>query len=258
MDHDFAHRFRETGAVRADGAFTSAEATDIREVVWRHIEERSAVRYGRPETWSAASAGSFGLSSLVRRPEFAAVTQNPSVRDALRTIFDGEVWEALGFKVLLTFPEKAAWVMPRGWHVDFGLERPTWPAFAVKIFAFFDTVEPEGGGTLVMEGSHRLHERFAAETSQDLASPAAHHELMHKHKWVERVVRGGRAAHPMRELIGEWNDVDGIPLRVTELTGRPGDVVLTHMHVLHSPAPNAGTRPRQMLGVDIGRTESIG
>ena len=255
---DDASRFRDTGVIRVDGAFTPAEAAAIREVVWRHIEQRSAVRYANPASWSASAAGSFGLSSLARRPEFAAVTQNSRVRDALDAIFEGGSWEALGFKVLLTFPDKAPWVMPRGWHVDFGLERPTWPAFAVKIFAFFDAVEPGGGGTLVMEGSHELHGRFAAETAQDLASPAAHHELMHKYKWVERVAAGGSASHPLRDLIGQWHEVDGIPLRVSELTGGPGDVVLTHMHVLHSPAPNAGTRPRQMLGVDIARTEPSG
>ena len=148
-------------------------------------------------------------------------------------------------------------MMPRGWHIDFGLDRPTWPVFAAKIFAFFDTVEPGGGGTLVLEGSHRLQERFAAATSQDLATPAAHDEFMHSYEWVERVSRGGTPQHPMRDLIDRWHEVDGVPLRVSELTGEPGDIVLTHMQVLHSPAPNAGTRPRQMMGLDIARTEPV-
>jgi hypothetical protein len=42
------------------------------------------------------------------------------------------------------------------------------------------------------------------------------------------------------------HDVGGIAVRVTELTGQPGDVVLTHPWVLHHSAPNAGSYPRMM------------
>jgi hypothetical protein len=38
--------------------------------------------------------------------------------------------------------------------------------------------------------------------------------------------------------------VEGAPLRVVELTGRPGDMVFCHPLVIHCAAPNRGTRPR--------------
>jgi ectoine hydroxylase-related dioxygenase (phytanoyl-CoA dioxygenase family) len=38
---------------------------------------------------------------------------------------------------------------------------------------------------------------------------------------------------------------------VVEVTGRAGDVVLTHMQVSHSPSPNTTTRPRQMIGASF-------
>lgn len=53
------------------------------------------------------------------------------------------------------------WEMPSGWHIDFGTDQPTWPVPAVKLFALLDTVEPAGGGTLLLFGSHRLVERLA-------------------------------------------------------------------------------------------------
>jgi hypothetical protein len=40
--------------------------------------------------------------------------------------------------------------------------------------------------------------------------------------------------------------VDGVPLRVVELTGEPGDMVFCHPVMVHCPAPNRGTRPRFM------------
>ena len=48
--------------------------------------------------------------------------------------------------------------------------------------------------------------------------------------------------------------MNGVPVEVRELTGRPGDVVITHLHVYHAASPNVSTVPRQMLGKTIYRT----
>jgi hypothetical protein len=43
-------------------------------------------------------------------------------------------------------------------------------------------------------------------------------------------------------------DVDGVPLRVHEMTGEPGDAYLLHPLLAHSAAPNALDAPRVMRG----------
>ena len=40
--------------------------------------------------------------------------------------------------------------------------------------------------------------------------------------------------------------VEGVPLRVIELTGEPGDMVFCHPVMVHCVAPNRGERPRFM------------
>ncbi|MGH3151465.1 MAG: hypothetical protein ACRDOB_12160 [Streptosporangiaceae bacterium] len=40
--------------------------------------------------------------------------------------------------------------------------------------------------------------------------------------------------------------VEGVPLRMVELTGEPGDMVFCHPVMVHCAAPNRGTRPRFM------------
>ncbi len=49
-------------------------------------------------------------------------------------------------------------------------------------------------------------------------------------------------------------DLDGIPVRVVELTGSAGDVYVTHPWVLHSIAPNANHTPRMMRSRVIWKT----
>ena len=40
--------------------------------------------------------------------------------------------------------------------------------------------------------------------------------------------------------------VEGVPLRVVELTGEPGDMVFCHPLIVHCAAPSRGTAPRFM------------
>jgi hypothetical protein len=48
-------------------------------------------------------------------------------------------------------------------------------------------------------------------------------------------------------------EIDGVPVRVVELTGSPGDVVITHLHIFHARSPDTGTAPRLMLGKEVRR-----
>ena len=45
--------------------------------------------------------------------------------------------------------------------------------------------------------------------------------------------------------------VGGVAVRVVELCGGPGDVILMHPWLLHAASPNASDRPRFMLAKDI-------
>jgi len=40
--------------------------------------------------------------------------------------------------------------------------------------------------------------------------------------------------------------IDGIPMRVEELCGETGDIVIGHSRLLHASAPNCGARPHIM------------
>ena len=42
-------------------------------------------------------------------------------------------------------------------------------------------------------------------------------------------------------------EIGGVPVRVVELTGEPGDVVFMHPWMVHAPAPNGADVPRIMV-----------
>jgi hypothetical protein len=57
--------------------------------------------------------------------------------------------------------------------------------------------------------------------------------------------------------MGEGVEIDGVPVRVVELTGNPGDVYLTSLWVMHATAPNASSRPRMMRSRSFMRKPAV-
>ena len=76
---------------------------------------------------------------------------------------------------------------------------------------------------------------------------------MRHRRWLARLLDGADLPEHGRPLVGAAGEIDGVPVQVVELTGAPGDVVLTHLHVLHARSPDTGTAARLMLGKEIRR-----
>jgi ectoine hydroxylase-related dioxygenase (phytanoyl-CoA dioxygenase family) len=151
---------------------------------------------------------------------------------------------------LVTFAVPGAqWAVPStGWHVDsYG---PEHDLPGVTVFVFLAPVAERGGGTIVLSGSHRLFNRHIATTGtwRPAEVKAA---LALRHPWLRDVWRDDRRAAPI--AIGDGGMLDGVHVRVQELTGRSGDVVLMHPRTFHAPAPNGLPVPRMMLVEIVGR-----
>lgn len=152
---------------------------------------------------------------------------------------------------LVTFPGPGAWDAPTGnWHWDnpceLHLDRPR----ALFVVSFIGSVAPRGGGTLILSGSPRLlleQERRLPE-SQRRDSIARLRERFHRsHPWLMALT--GLAPSPADRIAAFMDTettVEGVPLRVVELTGEPGDMVFCHPVMVHCVAPNRGARPRFM------------
>ena len=224
------------------------------DTVWGFVERRTPIRRQDPATWPERQPSNLSFRSLKRRPVFRPLVDNERLRSALDDILGPGGWAPPKRQatILLSFPTPGPWTMPDAWHMDCGFEVPTWPVPMVRMFSFFGPVAPAGGGTLLLEGGHHLVERYMktipVPTGGNMRTWG---RFLRQHPWLDALRRGGTADESRRDMLGVGVEVDGVEIRAVELTGEPGDLVLAHLHVFHSAAPNVSDRPRQMLSASV-------
>lgn len=144
-------------------------------------------------------------------------------------------------QILVTLPNAGDWFIPsNGWHVDIARaasgRRP-----GVQVFILLSDIKPQGGGTLVVRGSHKLLNDGRFIRSRDVVKilrqdPHFHDAISAKRpKPVE--------AHG---AAGKMPSAQNPELDLVELTGAPGDAYFVDMRAIHSAAPNMSAQPRVM------------
>jgi hypothetical protein len=252
-DGSLSSEFADRGVVRLDGAFSAVAAARIADIVWGYANRRVGVVRAEPSSWSRGWLP-ISWKGLKRNRAFDVFLDNPSVVAAFDAIFGPETWTRPkpGVQVLFSLPGAGPWTMPDGWHMDCGFEQPAWPVPAVKAFGFFGDVGPCGGGTLLLAGSHRLVDAYRSASDEPPGGGKANwQQFLRRHPPLGDLLTAGARSDHGRSLVGERFDVEGVPIEVLELTGRPGDVVLTHLHVFHCASPNTTDVPRQMLAKTV-------
>jgi len=199
-------------------AFSASTAEAIRDFLWNELASRGTHR-DDPSTWTEAVVHI--AKTYTDEPFASAWTEK------LYLAFDDVMGEGrytapvgLGWWPV-SFPhiDPAPWAPPtRGWHIDgiqFHHHIDSPDQGLLPLFILSD-IKPQGGGTAVSAGSHRLAARILADAEP---SGLTHQEL------TDRML-----SHPIEN--------------VRELTGNAGDVVLVHPFVLHARSPNTGDAVR--------------
>lgn len=249
--------FDERGIVRLHDVFSNEDASRMRTVVWSELEHRYGALEHDPSTWTPGSA--HGMKTSRKSPAFAPIGA-PALFDAIDELLGAGSWKppAHWGQVMVTFPEPhEQWVVPsKQWHADWAFTSEAELLFGLKVFAFFGDVAPQGGGTLVVTGSHRIVERFVPMTSVELRSDyrACRQQLMQHDPWLRALARADDPDPDRNErFMAADHDADGVPVRVVELTGHPGEVVIAHPWILHHAASNVTSYPRMMRGRNLQR-----
>lgn len=97
----------------------------------------------------------------------------------------------------------------------------------MQAFILIDDVQPQGGSTLALAGSHKLH--YVSRGSN-----------------AHEILRRDSDFGSMPEKYLKPQIVAGTQIQIVEMSGRAGDVYLMDLRVLHSPSVNATKHIRMM------------
>lgn len=239
--------FERDGVFRLRGFYAPQAVAQMAQTLWADLGRRFQIDPQRPETWKNKQPGKF--QRLQHSGAFAAM--NSPQLATLGDAFLGEGrWQAQkqGGHPLVTFPN-GAWDIPhRNWHLDMPATGLRGALTALRVFTFLEPVQPRGGGTLYVSGSHRMVAALANEVPADAPVRSAELKaaLGPADPWFADLFQP-EGEDRIQRFLEEGAVVRGVPVKVEEMTGEPGDVMVMHPAVLHTFAPNARDRPRLML-----------
>jgi Phytanoyl-CoA dioxygenase (PhyH) len=243
LTEDQHEEFRATGLVRLGGAFPEAAAEAMCGRLWEFLASQFAIQRGERSTWTVEQPSRF--QPVTHSGAFRAVAGG-SLPAALDALLGPGQWAHPRWwgRPLVTFPQDGPWELPaRAWHFDW------MPASAgqrpIQFFAFLNQVRSHGGGTLVLAGSHRLVASYLGLGEAFRLDRVR--TSLGGHPWLGGLWKAGDRGDRIRRYMNDGTVIDGVPLRVVELTGEPGDVILMHSDCFHAAAPNRLTEPRMML-----------
>jgi hypothetical protein len=241
--------FDRRGVLRLPGLFSPDRVRRAREHVQLRLARHGLWKDGawclddtpRPR-WPATG---LKTSKVIgnKHPDVEALLEEPAVLSAVEALLGGCAFDRTIYKrpqVLFTLPNSDTWTVPAGWHVD----TPRLPSNrrpGVQLFTFLDTVEPRGGGTLVIAGSHRLLNEGRFIRVRELRGLLCR-ETFFRELYNEADV----GIEDRSRLLGRTVAVDDVELEVIELIGDPGDAYFTDLRLLHTAAPNTAKYPRIM------------
>lgn len=147
--------------------------------------------------------------------------------------------------------EDDAWALAGEWHWDHGEIRHLPSHTGVQASTLLTNMAHRGGGTLFVSGSHHAVARHFHRTRgrfSDNYSAKRMQSFFKTQEWF-RDLDGGTVpkANRVATYMERTSTVDGIALRVHEMTGKPGDAYFMHPLLVHAGPANGARTPRIML-----------
>ncbi len=249
-------RFLTVGHVVVPQAFPADAALAAQDHLWGKLHERGVARDDRT-TWRNPMEF---IAENYDGPPFDACATRRLADACVDLVGDGRWfaqhqtgywgWWPVNFAVGADQP----WDVPtEGWHYDTadGATVIDSNDQGLLVICLFSEIKPRGGGTLVVDGSHRVVTRFFRDhpglpQQEGIAKLLAMHPYLRALTGLDAAT-GSDADLPRvaRFMQREWRDAHDA-LQVSEITGSPGDVVLCHPFTLHAPSQNHAGTPRFM------------
>jgi len=245
--------FDEQGFVHICGAFSRAEAEAMEDQMWTVLKQKYGSLRTDPATWPATFVS--GLQPFKKLPVFAAIGSQTTLEAITDLLGEGRWKYPKDWgQFLVTFPTQAPWTVPNHWHIDFSFQMPPDDLSGLLVFSFLADVAPEGGGPAVLNGSHHLMRCFVERQPPETFTTAkrGRKAFLRSDPWLEELSADKKDPDRVARFMATEHIIDGISVKVSELSGKAGDIVIGHPWLLHSTAPNCGHWPRFMRVQRIG------
>ncbi|TYP76641.1 hypothetical protein [Paenibacillus methanolicus] len=287
LTEEQVEHFIEKGWVKLAGAYARQDALEAQAFLWTEVEKRSGVRKDDRATWTEPLVQ---INETFLTPAFARCNTGrlgDAIEDLIghgrwanRTVY-GETEKLSGFgwwPVNFALDADKPWTVPqRGWHWD-GIHFKHFvdsPEQGLLCLCLFSDVGHQGGGTFIVEGSHKVVARFlegypeglelgdaigmlnrqhpylreltGADARKDEAVDATHADPMQDEGTPDGITADKIAQARIATFMNEdYIDADGFTLRVLETMGEAGDAILCHPFLYHSSSQNLIGVPRFM------------
>ena len=238
--------FEEDGLVWLEGQYSDDFINQLRTDVWDRLDEFGVV-YDDIASWAALDANKLrrilkecrrkipGISNLYSEGLRQTANQLLGTRTKRREMRAG---------VLITPPRSFGygnestieWHIPSTfWHTDLARSEQR-GLLGLRVFLYLDDVQPCGGGTLVIKGSHKLCEWGKQFSSKQVK------RYLKKYDYFKKLWKNEDG--DSSNLLNSQAVVEDVNIELKEMTGKKGDLLIWDPRLLHTIAPNALNRPR--------------
>jgi hypothetical protein len=214
--------FRDAGLVRLGQAMPRKHVEPLRTHVVKELARLRIWSSGKTLSPSFRQAPPFQqitkLSGMIRHDDLLARLIDEHTLATIASLAGARLVPTQG-QFLVSLPRQGDWTLDRlNWHTDIAAAGHR-QVPGIQAFVLLDDVQPRGGATLAITGSHRL---------ADQREP---------YRRIREVLRGS----------GDRDaELQRMHLSMVEMAGRAGDVYLMDMRLLHTPSINATGKLRIM------------
>ncbi len=239
--------FHERGLIKLPGFYTGGMIAPMRTAVWRFLEKREGIQQSAPDTWPAQQPGTrpAKLTKLNMNAVFDPLL-GPKLQEVLGALAPGQTatpFPGTGHRqTLISFPDSDQWHLPHAmWHTDLPHQAGRTSPQGLQTFICMDEVAPQGGGTLVLAGSHR------ADVGGQGQIPSAQFKKLLGEQSDYAATLFDKNTPNRNDLLAQPGSFKGVELQPIELTGQAGDLYIMDMRCLHTLSPNVLNKPRLVV-----------
>ena len=247
--------FRRFGILRVPSAIPSGDVEAMCDAIWQRLDHRYHIRRNDSESWKGQR-----INGTKDRPKSMTFEQvvNRTLCAILDELLGSAAWERAEHwgSLLVAFREsRDRWDVPhQGWHFDAPVLRSLPGLYGLRLFTCLAKLEHGGGATVAVAGSHRLAQDLAGVAGfEKIRSAEIRAALIQRHSWMKELCSFDATIDRVDHFMKTSTCVGDVELRVVELTGDPGDVILMHPVTMHAGSLNCSSVPRLVLSTTVYR-----